>query len=117
VDVLFHSAARLLGRKATGVLLTGMGKDGAAGLLALREAGALTLAQDEASSVIFGMPREAIALGAACEVISLEAIAPRLTASTMPSAMPSGQPRSRLTFLEPRLSAILGASHGREHHP
>ncbi len=78
VDVLFYSAARLAGRKATGVLLTGMGKDGASGLLAMRDAGALTIAQDEASSMIFGMPREAIALGAAREVLALEAIAPRL---------------------------------------
>jgi two-component system chemotaxis response regulator CheB len=81
VDVLFYSAARHAGRNATGVLLTGMGKDGAAGLLAMRDAGALTIAQDEASSLIFGMPREAIALGAAREVISLDAIAGRLTAS------------------------------------
>ncbi|MFP4280840.1 MAG: chemotaxis response regulator protein-glutamate methylesterase [Halochromatium sp.] len=80
VDVLFYSAAQHAERKAIGVLLTGMGKDGAAGLLAMRDAGALTIAQDETSSVIFGMPREAIALGAACEVVPLEAIAARLTA-------------------------------------
>ena len=86
VDVLFESAARHAGHKATGVLLTGMGKDGAAGLLAMRAAGALTIAQDEASSMIFGMPREAIALGAAREVASLAAIAPRLTALTAAQA-------------------------------
>jgi two-component system chemotaxis response regulator CheB len=80
VDVLFHSAAQQAGRQATGVLLTGMGKDGAAGLLALRETGAVTIAQDEASSLIFGMPREAIEIGAAAEVLALEAIAPRLQA-------------------------------------
>ncbi|MBK5931998.1 chemotaxis response regulator protein-glutamate methylesterase [Halochromatium salexigens] len=101
VDVLFHSAARLVGRKATGVLLTGMGKDGAAGLLAMREAGALTMAQDEASSVVFGMPREAIALGAAREVVSLEAIAPRLTA--LPAAPEPQQPHAVLTGLGHRM--------------
>ncbi|WP_136255294.1 MULTISPECIES: protein-glutamate methylesterase/protein-glutamine glutaminase [Halomonadaceae] len=78
VDVLFDSAAQQAGRNAIGVLLTGMGKDGAAGLLAMRKAGAATVAQDEASCVVFGMPREAIALGAADEVLPLEDIAPRL---------------------------------------
>ncbi|MEA3639783.1 MAG: chemotaxis response regulator protein-glutamate methylesterase [Lamprobacter sp.] len=80
VDVLFHSAAQNAGRNAIGVLLTGMGKDGAAGLLEMRNAGAPTIAQDEASCVVFGMPREAIALGGACEVIRLEEIAPRMMA-------------------------------------
>lgn len=74
VDVLFESAANHAGSNATGILLTGMGKDGAQGLLRLREAGAITLAQDEASSVVFGMPREAIAIGGACEVVSLDAM-------------------------------------------
>lgn len=78
VDVLFHSAAKHAGRNAIGVLLTGMGKDGARGLLEMREAGSVTLAQDEASCVVFGMPREAIALGGACEVVGLDDIAPRL---------------------------------------
>ncbi|MBK5929769.1 protein-glutamate methylesterase/protein-glutamine glutaminase [Halochromatium salexigens] len=78
VDVLFHSAAQHAGRNAIGVILTGMGRDGAAGLLEMRNAGAPTIAQDEASSVVFGMPREAIALGGASEVVALEAIAPRL---------------------------------------
>lgn len=78
VDVLFDSAAQQAGRNAIGVLLTGMGKDGAAGLLTMRKAGAATVAQDEASCVVFGMPREAIALGAADEVLPLEDIAPRL---------------------------------------
>ncbi|HSP58811.1 MAG TPA: chemotaxis response regulator protein-glutamate methylesterase [Halomonas sp.] len=78
VDVLFHSAAAQAGRNAIGVLLTGMGKDGAVGLLEMREAGAETLAQDEASCVVFGMPREAIALGGACDVVALDDIAPKL---------------------------------------
>jgi two-component system chemotaxis response regulator CheB len=78
VDVLFGCAARLAGADATGVLLTGMGKDGARGLLEMREAGAWTIAQDEASSVVFGMPREAIELGAAHEVLPIGAIAPAL---------------------------------------
>lgn len=65
VDVLFHSAAKVVGRNALGVILTGMGKDGAQGMLAMRQAGAVTMAQDEASSVVFGMPREALHIGAA----------------------------------------------------
>ncbi|QNB12933.1 chemotaxis response regulator protein-glutamate methylesterase [Paraburkholderia tropica] len=71
VDVLFRSAAQHAGKNAIGVILTGMGRDGAAGLLEMRKAGAFTLAQDEASCIVFGMPREAIALGAADEVASL----------------------------------------------
>ncbi|MCU4163235.1 protein-glutamate methylesterase/protein-glutamine glutaminase [Carboxylicivirga caseinilyticus] len=78
VDVLFRSAARYAGNNATGILLTGMGNDGAKGLLELKEAGAHTIAQDEASSVVFGMPKEAIKLGAADEILSLEKIAPYL---------------------------------------
>lgn len=80
VDVLFRSAARCAGRNAVAALLTGMGKDGAAGLLEMRQAGAPTLAQDEQSCVVFGMPREAIALNAAMEVAALDDIAPRLIA-------------------------------------
>lgn len=78
VDVLFHSAAEVLGPNALGVLLTGMGKDGAAGLLAMRQAGAYTFAQDEASCVVFGMPRAAIDMGAAMEVVPLQDVARRL---------------------------------------
>jgi len=74
VDLLFESAARELGPQAIGCLLTGMGKDGAEGLQALKEQGAMTLAQDEDSSVVFGMPREAIRLGAARHVLSLRDI-------------------------------------------
>jgi len=68
VDVLFRSAALAAGKNAVGVILTGMGKDGAAGMLEMKNAGAHNFAQDEASCVVFGMPREAIALGAADEV-------------------------------------------------
>lgn len=71
VDVLFHSAAESAGAKAVGVILTGMGADGARGLLKMRQAGAATIAQDEASCVVFGMPREAIRLGAAGRVVPL----------------------------------------------
>jgi len=74
VDVLFDSAARCAGKNAVGVILTGMGKDGAAGMLAMRNAGAYNFAQDEASCVVFGMPREAIAVGATHEVGALTAL-------------------------------------------
>jgi two-component system chemotaxis response regulator CheB len=75
VDALFSSVARAAGSNAVGAILTGMGDDGAAGLLEMRRAGAATLAQDEDSCVVFGMPREAIARGATEEVVSLEAMA------------------------------------------
>jgi two-component system chemotaxis response regulator CheB len=75
VDLLFKSAARNAGRSAVGVLLTGMGKDGARGLLDMKSAGAATIAQDESTCVVFGMPREAIALGAVDRVAPLPRIA------------------------------------------
>jgi two-component system chemotaxis response regulator CheB len=78
IDVLFESFAQELGAQGAGCLLTGMGRDGAAGLLAIRRAGGRTIAQDEATSVVFGMPREAILLGAAEQVLALNQIAPRL---------------------------------------
>lgn len=80
VDVLFRSAAQHAGKNAVGVILTGMGRDGAAGLLEMKKAGAYTLAQDEASCIVFGMPREAIALGAADEIASLPEMSRRVMA-------------------------------------
>jgi two-component system chemotaxis response regulator CheB len=74
VDVLFRSAALAAGKNAVGVILTGMGKDGATGMLEMKDAGATNFAQDEASCVVFGMPREAIAVGAVHEVGPLSAL-------------------------------------------
>lgn len=82
VDVLFESLAQEEGRCTIAGLLTGMGRDGAEGLLALRKAGALTLAQDELTSVVFGMPKEAIRIGAAERVLAVDEIAPTLIALT-----------------------------------
>ena len=78
VEVLFNSAARVVGPNALGVMLTGMGADGARAMRTMRDAGSFNIAQDEASCVVFGMPKEAIAHGAAHEVLSLNRIAPRL---------------------------------------
>ncbi|MEC4591925.1 MULTISPECIES: protein-glutamate methylesterase/protein-glutamine glutaminase [Nitrospirillum] len=75
VDVLFRSAATHVGPNAVGILMTGMGDDGARGLLEMKGAGAHTIAQDEATSVVFGMPREAIALGAAGKILPLDQLA------------------------------------------
>jgi two-component system, chemotaxis family, protein-glutamate methylesterase/glutaminase len=78
VDVLFQSVAQAAGPRSIGVLLTGMGRDGAQGLLQMRMAGSQTIAQDEASSVVWGMPGEAVALGAAQLVLPMSVIAARL---------------------------------------
>jgi two-component system chemotaxis response regulator CheB len=75
VDVLFRSAARTAGGNAVGIIMTGMGDDGARGLLEMKQAGAFTVAQDEATSVVFGMPKEAIALGAADRILPLDRLA------------------------------------------
>jgi two-component system chemotaxis response regulator CheB len=83
VDVLFHSCAKHLGPNAVGAILTGMGADGAAGMLAMKQAGAHTLAQDEATCVVFGMPKEAIALGGVEDVLPIERIAPALLKKAM----------------------------------
>jgi two-component system chemotaxis response regulator CheB len=78
-DVLFHSVRRAYGAHAVGVLLTGIGRDGAEGLCAMREAGAVTCAQDEKSSVVFGMPRKAIEMKAVSFVGNIEQIAQTIT--------------------------------------
>jgi two-component system, chemotaxis family, protein-glutamate methylesterase/glutaminase len=78
VEVLFHSAARVVGPNALGVMLTGMGADGAKAMKVMKDAGSYNFVQDEATCVVFGMPREAIAAGAADEVLPLQQIAQRL---------------------------------------
>lgn len=87
VDVLFSSAAEFAGAAAVGVLLTGMGKDGARGLLEMRRAGALTIAQDAGSCVVYGMPREAAVIGAACEIVPLNDIAQHVLRQAMPGGV------------------------------
>ena len=77
VDVLFESAARVAGAGALGVILTGMGKDGARGLRAMRDRGAHTLAQDENTSLVFGMPERAIREGGVVDVVALDRMADR----------------------------------------
>jgi two-component system chemotaxis response regulator CheB len=75
VDVLFRSAARSAGANAVGVIMTGMGDDGARGLEEMKNAGAVTLAQDEATSIVFGMPKEAIARGCVDRIVPLHQMA------------------------------------------
>jgi two-component system, chemotaxis family, protein-glutamate methylesterase/glutaminase len=82
VDVLFHSCARALGKNCVGAILTGMGNDGAEGLAAMHSAGAMTFAQDEASCVVFGMPKEAIAKGGVRHVLPLKQIAAEVLAAS-----------------------------------
>lgn len=78
VDVLFRSAANCAGKNAVGIIMTGMGDDGAAGMLEMHQAGAYTMAQDEQSCVVFGMPKEAIALGGVDEIVPLQDLSRRL---------------------------------------
>jgi two-component system chemotaxis response regulator CheB len=92
VDVLFRSAANVAGANAIGIILTGMGKDGVQGLLEMKQAGSHTIAQDEETCVIFGMPKEAIAAGAVCEVLPLQNIARR----TMENLASTGVKSSRI---------------------
>jgi two-component system, chemotaxis family, protein-glutamate methylesterase/glutaminase len=80
VDVLFRSVAKCAGKNAIGIIMTGMGDDGAAGLLEMKQAGAHTVAQDEATCVVYGMPKEAVKRGAAEKIIPLESIAGVITA-------------------------------------
>lgn len=89
VDVLFESIANELGPASVGCLLTGMGRDGATGLLAMKRAGAMTLAQDEATSIVFGMPREAIRLGAARLILPLDAIGPTISSFSLQGKGPA----------------------------
>ena len=91
VEVLFKSVARAAGANAAGVMLTGMGKDGATAMLEMRQAGSFNIAQDEATCVVFGMPKEAIAVGAVHEILPLGQIARRVlerlgTAGMVPGA-------------------------------
>jgi two-component system chemotaxis response regulator CheB len=78
VEVLFRSVAKNAGKNVIGIMLTGMGKDGALGMLEMHQAGAYNFAQDEASCVVFGMPREAIAVGAVDEVVSINDMAQKV---------------------------------------
>ena len=78
VTALFNSVAKEYGPRAVGVLMTGMGRDGASGLYVMKQEGAFTIAQDEASSIVFGMPKEAINMGAAGEVLALQKIAQKI---------------------------------------
>ena len=91
VDILFQSVAGEVGQDAVGVILTGMGADGAEGLLAMKRSGARTMAEDEASCVVFGMPREAIRLGAVDQILSLDHIAAELSRYAL---RPAGAPAS-----------------------
>jgi two-component system chemotaxis response regulator CheB len=93
VDVLFESLAREYGAHSAGCLLTGMGRDGAQGLLDIRKAGGLTIAQDESTSVIYGMPREAVLLGAAQHVLRIEEIGPAIASLTRDIAARGSKPR------------------------
>jgi len=86
VDTLLRSVARAAGSQAIGVMLTGMGGDGAEAMLEMSQAGAWTIAQDEASCVVFGMPRQAIAAGGVREVLALSDIAGRLEGLALPAA-------------------------------
>jgi two-component system, chemotaxis family, protein-glutamate methylesterase/glutaminase len=86
VDVLFRSVAKSAGRNALGVIMTGMGDDGARGLLEMRNSGSHTLAQDEASSVVYGMPREAVKCGAVAQSVALDGISDEIVKWAMRSA-------------------------------
>lgn len=97
VDVLFYSAARIAGADVLGIILTGMGGDGARGMQAMKLAGAHTIAQDEKSCVVFGMPEQAIRHGAVCEVVSIERIAESIIEWSNPGDQQGVQPEERLS--------------------
>ena len=96
VDVLFRSAANVAGRNAIGVILTGMGKDGAAGMREMKESGAYNISQDESTCVVFGMPKEAISLGCVDEVLPLREIAPHILHLLVRSETAARTPKSAL---------------------
>jgi two-component system, chemotaxis family, protein-glutamate methylesterase/glutaminase len=91
VDALFHSCAKQLGQNAVSAIMTGMGDDGARGMVAMRQAGAHTIAQNEATCVVFGMPREAIAMGGAIDVLPLDGIAARTLSAAGHGGRSSGR--------------------------
>jgi two-component system chemotaxis response regulator CheB len=91
IDVLFESLAQEMGSSVIAGLLTGMGRDGAAGLLAIRRAGGVTIAQDEATSIVYGMPREAVLLGAAARVLPLPEIGPAIAEAAGAGARARGR--------------------------
>jgi len=91
VDVLFRSAANVAGKNATGIILTGMGRDGVQGLLEMKKAGSYTIAQNEETCVIFGMPKEAIVAGGVCEVLPLQNIARRTMEAIASSTLKSSR--------------------------
>lgn len=99
VDVLFETMARSLQARSVGVLMTGMGADGAAGLLAMRNAGARTIVQDAASCAVAGMPLAALAMAAADEVVELKQIAPELIDGLRPATRPAPPPRTKKRIL------------------
>jgi two-component system response regulator WspF len=106
IDALFMSLARPHRATRIGVLLTGMGRDGAAGLLALRKAGALTIAQDAATSVVYGMPKAAVEINGASEVMPLESIGPRICEAVLhrppsPSGLARGENKKELSSPAP----------------
>jgi two-component system chemotaxis response regulator CheB len=107
VDVMFASVAQAAGNHAVGVLLTGMGTDGAKGLLAMKQAGAITLAQDENTSTVYGMPREAVRLGAVERVVPLGDF-PETIAQTLRSARVATNPPE--TRLKQNTSLYKGAT-------
>lgn len=101
VDVLFRSVAKSVGQNAVGVIMTGMGDDGAQGLLEMRQSGAFTIAQDEESCVVFGMPKEAINIGAACTVLPLRHIAQKISQRFEANGSEAGKFKSHYLLIVP----------------